>query len=153
MKVVLSVSELLLDIRNKSHEECQSIEDPEKRFKVEAGQHKDEELFRSLSECASRLARKVSVYLDDFVEVEAEASNEPGLPDTLVYDFDFSERRMIGKAQPLADAMHDYLVHYTLAKYYATVNLQEFSNTHSLLALDAGNEVDALIYSKKAPRP
>ncbi len=149
MKIILNVSELLFDIRNKSHEECAEITDAEARFRAEAGNHKNEELFRCLAEVGTALARTCIKYLDNYYQEEA--SNALDLPEALVYEFDFSERRADGKAQPMADAMHSYCVHYTLAKYYATVSQGELSNKHSLLTNEAAGAIRELMMYKKAP--
>ena len=149
MRVILNVSELLFDIRNKSHEECAEIADAETRYRAEAGTHKNEELFRCLAEVGTALARTCIKYLDNYYQEEAD--DTLALPEALVYDLDFSERRAEGKAQPLADAMHSYAVHYTLAKYYATVSQGELSNKHSLLTNNAATAIKELLYTKKAP--
>ena len=149
MTIYLNVSELLFDIRNKSHEECANIADVEARYRAEAGHHKDDELLRSMTEVTSRLAKLVRRYLNSFFQNGAE--NNVNIPEAYVYDLDFSPRRSAGKAQPLADLMHSYVVHYTLAKFYATVSQGDLSNVHSMLAQDAGNEIEALIYDKKPP--
>ncbi len=149
MKIYLDVDELLFDMRNKSHQDTADISDVEARYRVEAGTHKTEELRRCLLEVSSTLTRRVSRYLVDYYRQLAD--NNLHLPETLVYDFDFSERRMINKAQPLSDAMHAFIVHYALAKYYATVNHTELSNKHSTLTQDASAALDEIIYTKRPP--
>lgn len=150
MRIVLNIEELLLDIRNKSHEECASaIADVEERYKYEAGNHKNLELFRDVAEVGSSLSRLLHRYLVDYYQEEA--SNNDTLPESLVFELNLSERRLLGKAQPLADAMHQYMVHYTLAKYYATVNATDLSNKHSTLTQDAATQIEDLILTKKPP--
>lgn len=149
MKIYLNVDELLFDIRNKSHQETAGILDVEERYRVEAGEHKVEELRRCLSEVSSILSRTVSRYLVDCYHQHAD--NDSCLPETLVYDFDLSERRMINKAQPLSDAMHSFIVHYVLAKYYATVNQTELSNKHSALTQDSASLIEEILYTKRPP--
>ena len=150
MRIVLDIEELLLDIRNKSHEECaNTIADVEARYRVEAGNHKNLELFRCIAEVGSSLSRLLHRYLVDYFQDEA--SNNDTLPESLVYELNLSERRLLGKAQPLADAMHQYVVHYTLAKYYATVNATDLSNKHSTLTQDASKQIEDLILTKKPP--
>lgn len=149
MKVVLDIKELLFDIRNKSHEECASITDVEARFRAEAGNHKNEELFRTLVEVNSSLTRLVRRYLMEFIAIEANDNAE--LPESFVYEFEISQRRADNLAQPLADQMHAYLVHYALAKFYATVSQTEMSNKHSTLTQAAATEVEELLFTKKPP--
>ena len=149
MRVVLDVAELLFDIRNKSHEECASITDVEARYRAEAGRHKDEELFRSLVEVNSSLTRLVRRYLKEFITTEAD--NNAAIPDSFIYEFEISQRRSSNLTQPMADAMHSYLVHYTLAKFYATVSQTDLSNKHSTLTQAAATEVEELLYTKNPP--
>lgn len=150
MRIVLNIDELLLDIRNKSHEECASLfADAEARYKVEAGNHKNLELFRNIAEVGSSLSRLLFRYLADYYQEEA--SNNDTLPDSLVYELNLSERRSNGKTQPLADAMHQYVVHYVLAKYYATVNATELSNKHSVQTQEAASQIEDLVLTKKPP--
>ena len=149
MKIFLNVDELLFDMRNKSHQETADITDVEERYRVEAGEHKVDELRRGISEVASILTRTVSRYLVDYYHQYAD--NDSCLPETLVYEFELSERRMINKAQPLSDAMHSFIVHYVLAKYYATVNRTELSNKHSQLTQEAALLIDEILYTKRPP--
>ncbi len=150
MRIVLDIDELLLDIRNKSHEECATaIADTEARYRAEAGNHKNLELFRCIAEVGSALSRSLHRYLVDYFQDEAD--NNDTLPQSLVYELNLSERRASGKAQPLADAMHQYVVHYALAKFYATVSQTELSNKHSTLTQDASQTIDALLLTKKPP--
>jgi hypothetical protein len=149
MRIVLEVAELLFDIRNKSHEECASITDVEARYRAEAGHHKDEEIFRSLVGVNSSLTRLVRRYLVDSIALEAD--DNASIPDSFVYEFEISQRRADNLTQPMADAMHDYLVHYTLAKFYATVSQGDLSNKHSALTQAAATEIEELLYTKKPP--
>lgn len=149
MKIIIHKKEVLFDVMNKSHEEVAGIPDAEARYRIEAGEHKMNELERALAEVGSKLARRVHRYLVEYYEQEA--CNAPSLPEAFVYEFDFSERRMAGKAQPLADAMHSFLVHYTLAKFYASVSQTELSNNHSKSTQEAMSDIDELINTKAAP--
>ncbi len=150
MRIVLDIEELLLDIRNKSHEECATlIADTEARYRAEAGNHKNLELFRDIAESGSSLSRLLFRYLADYYQDEA--SNNDTLPESLVYELNISERRSSGKAQPLADAMHQYVVHYTLAKFYASVSQTELSNAHSLQTQGAASQIEDLLLTKKPP--
>lgn len=149
MRIVICKKEVLFDVMNKSHEEVAGIEDAEARYRIEAGEHKMNELERDLAEVSTKLARRVHRYLDEYYEQEAD--NSLSLPEAFVYEFTFSERRMVGKAQPLADAMHSFLVHYTLAKFYASVSQTELSNNHSKFTQEAMSDIEELINTKAAP--
>lgn len=150
MNIGLLTNELLTDIRNKSHEECaNTISDVEARYRTEAGNHKNEEVYRCMLEAASTLSHIVGRYLNDTAGFEADDS--ANIPDAFVYDLNFSERRMQGKAQAMADAMHSYIVHYTLSRYYITVAAPDLAKTHTELATAAATLVQRLMYTKKPP--
>ena len=73
------------------------------------------------------------------------------IPESFVYDLALSERRAEGKAQPLTDYMHNFVVHLTLSRFYSAVSQQELSNIHSQLALDTAGLLEEMIYTKKPP--
>ena len=149
MKITLIVEELLKDIREKSSLDTEGME-PEVKYRVEAGSEKNDQLKREIITVSSVLTRTLSRYLAD--DDRAEADNMLGLSAELTWKLNLSERRTVGKAQPLTDACHDYMVHYVLARYYKSVNAGELSNKHSLLTADAAKEIEQLLYTKTPPR-
>ena len=80
------------------------------------------------------------------------ANNTGTLPQTYTFDFILSERRNLGNAEPLAEVMNTFMVEYALAKFYSVVSQGDLSNKHSLLAIDAGKELDVILYTKLPPR-
>ena len=151
MTIQLYTEPVILEVRQKSHLEVQNIADPEARYNARAGMDKIEEVHRCVSEGFSQLRRRCLRFLhDDYTTYAADVDID--FPESFVYDFDLSERRMIGKAEPLKDAMHSLVVHYALSKFYSTVSQADLSNKNSLLALEAGNQLDELLYTKLPPR-
>lgn len=149
MTISLSVAEILADIKSKSHYEVSAITDPETRYRVEAGTEKEKELFRSILEVASTLSHRLRRFLaEDYLE---EAGDGLAVPEAIVYDFVVSDRRAANIAQPLADAMHEYIVHYAMAKFYATVSQGDLSNAHSTLTAAAAERINEIIYTKQPP--
>lgn len=149
MRIELNKSELLFDIRNKSHAETASITDAESRYRVEAGTEKTDELERNIITSLSMLFQISGRYLR--TDMSCFADNGAGLPDVLVFDFSFTERRMDGKAQPLADAMHAFIVENSLALFYESVAQNEFQTKHSQAAAINSLLVEKLIFTKKPP--
>ena len=74
------------------------------------------------------------------------------VPTQFAFEFVLSERRSINNTEPLLNEMHTFMVEYALSKFYSIVNQGELSNKHSLLALDAGNNIDQILYTKQPPR-
>ena len=149
MVIELYTIEILSRIRATSHREVAAIPDADARYLAEAGTEKAEELNRCVTDAASRLYGRCSRFLSQSYETRKD--NFSLLPDSYVYDFILSERRAVGKAEPLAEAMNTFMVEYALSKFYSIVNQGDLSNKHSLLAIDAGNQIDQLLYTKQPP--
>ena len=150
MVIELYKQELLDDIRMKSHLEMANIEDVEARYRVEAGSEKIEDITRCLGEGLGAVRHRCIRFLKE--EITEHSDNLSYLPDTFTFNLSLSERRAIGKNEPLTRAMHSLVVEYALAKFYSDVSQIELSNKHSALAINAGNEIDDLLYTKLPPR-
>ena len=150
MLIVLSVEELMRDIKKKSHREVEErIADVEARYRAEAGTEKEDEITRCMVEAASALSHRLHRYLRTWYQDEVD--DQLAIPESFVYDLALSERRAEGKAQPLTDYMHNFVVHLTLSRFYSAVSQQELSNIHSQLALDTAGLLEEMIYTKKPP--
>lgn len=149
MKIEFSKKELLFDIMNKSHGEVSVITDAEARYKAEAGTEKTDEIERDLITSTSILYASIGRFLCG--NLTPYADNGAGLPETLVYEFTFSERRLDGKAQPLADAIHAFLVDSTLGLFYNSVSASDLAVKRSGMAQADLQLVERLVYTKKQP--
>lgn len=150
MVIELYTQELLNDIRTKSHQEVAGIEDVEARYRAEAGSEKMGDICRCLGEGVGKLRHRCIRFLRE--EITEVSDNLTTLPEKIVVDLALSERRAIGKGEPLRMAMHSLVVEYTLSKFYSDVSQMELSNKHSAQALDADRQIDELLYSKVPPR-
>lgn len=150
MLIVLNVSELMRDIKKKSHREVEErIADVEARYRAEAGTEKEDEITRCMVEAASNLSHHLHRYLRTWYQDEVD--DQLALPDAFVYDLSLSERRAEGKAQPLADYMHSFVVDLTLSRFYSSVSQQDLSNIHSQKALETARLLEDMLYTKKPP--
>ena len=150
MTVQLYTEPIVHEFRQKSHLEVQDIKDPESRDNARAGVEKMEEINRCIKQAFSRLAARCVRWLrGSYSDV---SDNAPGLPESFFFEFQLSERRALNTSEGLVDAMNTFMVEYALSKYYSTVNQGELSNKHSLLAIDAGNQIDQILYTKQPPR-
>lgn len=150
MLITLSVEEIMRDIKKKSHREVEEkIPDVEARYRAEAGTEKEDEITRCMVEAASTLSLRLHRYLRTWYQDEVD--DQLAIPEAFVYDLSLSERRAEGKAQPLADCMHNFIVHLTLARFYSTVSQQELSNIHSVQSLDTQKQLEELLYTKLPP--
>lgn len=152
MVITLHTQEILDKLRSVSHREVSVIEDADARYRAEAGTEKMYEIERCVSEAASRLAGRAVVARFLKADFKWEKDNQHELPPEYVFEFVLSERRAVGTAIPLEEAMNTFMVEYALTKFYSIVSLVDLSNKHSLLAIEAGNEIESILYTKKPPR-
>lgn len=149
MVIELYSQEILKDLRSKSHYEVANITDVEARYRAEAGSEKMEEIVRCIGEGVARLSHRCWRYLrEDFTDT---VDNTSFLPDLFSFDLVMSERRALGKAESLREAMHTFIVEYALSKFYSDMAQQDLSNKHSVQAIEAGNRIDDLLYKKLPP--
>lgn len=149
MRIELFLEELVNGIRVISHREVSQIEDIEARYRAEAGSEKMEEIYRCIHDAVARLYSRCLRFIRSDLEVGRD--NMTAIPASFVFELDLSERRSINKDIPLAEAMNTFTIEYALSKFYSIVGQSELSNKHSLLALDAGGQIDELLYYKKPP--
>ena len=151
MVITLYTAELINDLRTKSHYEASNfIPDVEARYRAEAGAEKREDLSRCISEGFDRLRHRCWRFLKD--EYIQQADNTISLPDQVDIELTLTERRAVNKALPLKEAFHTFVIEYALSKFYSDVHVPDLSNKHSLLAIDAGNRIDELLFTKLPPR-
>ena len=150
MEITIYTEELVNKIRSTSHREVEGIEDVDVRYRAEAGSEKLEEIYGCLSSALSRLRGRCSRWL--MPDYKKAGDNVMPLPSSCVFSFMLSERRAINKTEPLTAVMETFLIEYALSRFYSNVSMSELSNKHSMLALDAGNEIDALLFTKQPPR-
>lgn len=149
MVVTLYAQEVLNDLRSKSHYEVSAIENAEARYRLEAGTEKKDEIVRCVNEGVARLSRVLTRWMKG--EIVKEVDNTTSLPESWTFDLALSERRAVGKAAPIAELVQTFVVEYALSKFYSDMSAQEYSNKHSVLALDAASRLDDLMYSKMPP--
>lgn len=156
IEIRLQSTELLFDIRNKSHHECESITDIDARYRTEAGTEKTDELRRCLTEAVSRLERLAyrwtrKVYVTDPVYDDADIPSTD-YEQCYVFEMEMTQRQGEGKEKMMADLFHEYVVEASLAKFYGSVSATELSNAHSVRALDADQRIRELLPRKSVPR-
>lgn len=152
MVIILHTQEILDKLRSVSHREVSGIEDADARYRAEAGTEKMYEIQHCVSDAAKRLAGRGSVARFLKAEFTEVGDNTIDFPKAYQFEFVLSERRMVNTANQLEEPMNTFVVEYALSKFYSIVNLGELSNKHSLSAIDAANEIDRILYTKKPPR-
>jgi len=150
MTIELNIETMLLALRQKSHLEVQDIADVVARDNARAGLDKIDEINRNIKDGIAQVSRRCWRFLKD--DRAMVAVNTDDMPQTVAFDLRLSERRGTNKAEPLAAAMQSLIIEYALAEFYVTVNHSELSKVHSLAAMDAGNMIEELLYTKKPPR-
>lgn len=150
MVITLYVEEIVNQLRSISHREVSAIEDPDARYRLEAGSEKLDEIYRCISEAYARLTARCRRWLK--ASYQQSRDNMREIPVQFSLEFVLSERRAINVDKDLMNEMNSFMVEYVLSKFYSDANQGELSNKHSLLALDAGNSIDELLYTKQPPR-
>lgn len=150
MVITLYVSNIISQMRAISHREVSAIDDAEARYRAEAGTEKMDDIRHCVDDAYKRLLGRCSRFLKD--SYTTATSDNIGIPESYVIELSLSERRAINKADPLEEAMHNFVVEYALSKFYSNVSQGDLSNKHSLAALDAGNNLETLLYTKQPPR-
>ena len=149
MVIRLYTEEIASEIREISHHEVAEIPDVEARYRAEAGTEKLTLIYRAISAATGRLIRRCSRFLKGGYTDDSD--NAQPVPAEMVFDFSISERRAVGKAEILAKEMHNFIIHYALSQFYSDVSQGDLSNKHGLLAVESGNEIDTMLYSKLPP--
>ena len=150
MVITLYTQELLNDLRSKSHYEVSQIENVEVRYRAEAGSEKTDEIKRCISDGIARLRHRCWRFLRE--EITETNDNGTYWTDESVFDLSLSELRAINKSEPLTVAMHTFVVEYALSKFYSDMSMQDLSNKHSVLAMEAGDRIDDMLFTKMPPR-
>lgn len=150
MVITIYTERLISRIKEISHREVEVIEDDDARYRAEAGTDKLSDIRHCIADAAKRLDGRVSRFLKGAYPT-ARDNRRDTFPTSYIYEFVLSERRGIGKADGLEEAMETFLVEYSLSKFYSTVSQGELSNKHSLLAIDAGNIIEEMLFTKRAP--
>ena len=150
MVIVLKTDELIKRIKTISHDEVAEIADIEARYRAEAGTEKMGEINNCIADAYARLLSACRRFLSS-TSMEGR-DNVTTIPAQYSFEFALSERRSLGKADALAEAMNTFMVEHALSKFYSMVGQSELSNKHSLAAIDAGNQIDTALYTKLPPR-
>ena len=150
MVITLYTEDIVLDIRSISHHEVAEIPDVEARYRAEAGSDKLPLIYKGITRGVADIKASCARFLRP--EYAKEGDNTRDIPETYVFDFSGAERRAIGKAAPLANAMSRYIAHRALSSFYSDVSQGELSSRHEDLATRAGEDIINLIYSKVPPR-
>ena len=150
MTITLYFNDILAAVKAISHSEVEAISDADARYRAEAGGEKDFLLRDCISSAKSKLKHRCLRFLDnDYTE----AAGAEDVEVTYVFVFDMNAgRRANGKADILAKAMHNFIVEYALSKFYSDVSQPDLSNKHSLAAVEIGNSIDEMLYTKLPPQ-
>jgi hypothetical protein len=150
MTITFTTANIQASLRQISHLEVQDIPDAEARDNARAGLDKIDEVNRCLAHGFAQVRRRCWRFLaDDDTNSKTRVYIIPG---NTVFNLNLSERRMLDKAEAISSAMEKLAIDYALSMFYSSVNQPELSKKHSLAAVDAGTELDELLYAKKPPR-
>lgn len=154
MKVTINTSELLFDIKNKSHHEVSSIGDVDQRYAAEAGTEKENEIFRCIIEAEARVRLICGRFLKRIIETKDENSDLPeDVPISYEYEFVDKARMQDNRGKVIADGIHSTIVSMAMSKFYVSVNQMELAKTHDDLATSGVQLLEKMLYEKLPPVP
>ena len=152
MKVTISTSELLYNIKSKSHTEVARIADPEQKYIAEAGTDKIDEIKRCALEGKAEMESLIFRFLAASTNEDQTIGNaDVSLGDNFEFNFVGTDRRYTGKATAIRDQVFALLTNLAMAKFYISVNQIELSNARRSLANDALAMLERLLYTKRTP--
>lgn len=149
MNIRLKTSELLFDIKNKSHLETASIADAESRYLIEAGTEKSDEIMRGMAESFSEIQSVLLRFLTP--DCSRDSYNLLYETEELTLKLEMSKRRHTNRMQLLNDMIHSYIVDRTLAKLYSSESQNDLYDKHNTLAAATLTDIQTLIYTKLPP--
>jgi len=149
MTITITTASALSEIKEKSHLEVKSIQDPEIRYDIEAGTEKEPEIERCIVYADTQLRALLSRYLQTVASDTIAAGIT--VPETLTYVLNLSERRAENKSAQLPQMFREYIITAALSKFYATVSATELASKRGNEAAALGAEIVRLIYFKNPP--
>lgn len=154
--IVLQGLNLLLDIRNKSHQEVADIADVKQKYHVEAGTDKDEDVKRSLQEAIHMLK---NVCRDFLISSSSETTTEvddslEGITEESEIELELhlsGRRDGILQAEDLANVIHSYVVNKALELFYGNTPIKELAQLHMTRAAESEAKLRGMLYRKRKP--
>ena len=147
--ITISRTEVLNDMRVKSHAEVASIKDDKERYLAELGSEKLEEAHQ----CINNASAEVEALLRPFMggSADTESENDYDASSDMVYAMSVTPRKAAGLAAPLAKAIHSYIVNSALAKFYVSVSRADLAERRRADLPSVISVINNLIYQRTAP--
>lgn len=140
MEIFLNIKSLVDDIGSKFMMETGSVDALPPRGTV----------IQSINESNARLTALCGRFLN-FMYDEI-ADDELGIIDASIrYEFVLSPRKAVGKARPLADSLHSYIVNASLCKILSSMSLADLASKHEAQSVADSNVITQLLKSKIPP--
>lgn len=153
MTITINKSDLVFDIKNKSHLEVASIENIDQRYIAEAASDKEDEITR----CIMDAVAKVRYMCGRFLEQDADSTSSESISSSLSSDssfsFSFTEnaRRYSNRKQEIASTMHSAIVSMALSKFYISVSQPGLAQSHDVVAANAVALLEKMLCEKLPP--
>lgn len=148
--ITIKTASLISDIKIKSQMNTERIKDAEDRYAVRAGEENEAEVKEALQEAW----RSVKGLCRRFLTANADSTGSD-LFDTSTTDksltFDLTARRTSNIGEPLAQAIHNYLVNGTLRRFYTSAVMPDLVASYAAAETAAQAEIVSLLYRKQEP--
>lgn len=140
MEIYINIENLIMDIGSKFMMELPSTDPVPPRGTV----------VQSINEANARLKAVIGRYLE-LAPYQEGADDSLGHSDLMTYNLVLSTRKGSGKARPLADLFHSYLVNSALTKILSSMGQDELSGKHDAQAVSDATAINKLLKSKIPP--
>lgn len=138
--ITITKDNVVTEMRTINRLEVQNIQDPDARYRVEAGSEKT----GVLNSCVDAADGELRSVLLDFLD--------PSKNTTLTFAFiDDSRRFDTNKQKALEENIYDYILHTAMARYYLGVSQGELMVAHQNMKDAARVKIEKLIYSRSVP--
>ena len=146
--ITINRSNVLADMKVKSHAEVALIADPKERYLAELGTEKEQEAQQCITDAATEVR---SVLRQSLLETASSSATDPYDTGAITYPLSVTARKAPGLADALAKAIHAYIVDSALDKFYTSVSRADFAERHRARTASALTVISNIIYHRANP--
>ena len=149
--IEIKLASLVSDIKIKSHMNTARIKDPEDRYAVRAAEENNAEVMQDLQDAWRSMTALCRRFLEQSDDAEGDDIFTASPETTRILTFDITERRTSNIGEPLAQAMHQYLVAGTLRRFYTSAAMTDLATLYAGQEQAAAGDITFLLHKKAEP--
>lgn len=148
--ITIKTASLVSELKVKSFMNTEHIKDSEDKYATRAGEEANAEIMQSLQDAWGALLFFCRKFLSKTTDTSGSDTYSTSTSDKTL-TFDLTSRRTSHIAEPLAQAIHEYLVGGTLRRYYTTVSNDAIATRYAANEKEASLRITQLLYTKDDP--